>query len=254
MDDNTSLTRFLMLGALETLLNQAVELDPDLAAALRQLHGTVIRVRSERPVFSIYLLLYEDGIEVLGEYEGHVDVRLRGSLGALLQWILAPNSDQGADDPVRVTGPEHSVQTLSRAVASFSLWQALRHWLEQHVQIDQVVAWLRREDPRWLGKLETLAEDVSLIGRELGRQRLLLEEVLDEIVGFKHGLRRERQLDMLFLCSGMVLIVAAFASASGQLPILYLDVQRGLQTLALGSLGLTLILSRILFGHRYPRR
>lgn len=254
MDDNASLTRFLTLGALETLLNQAIELDAELQGSLRQLHGTVVRIRSERPVFSIYLLLYEDGVEVLGEYEGHVDVRLRGSLGALLQWVLAPNTEPDTDEQVRVTGPEDKVAILARTVSSFSVWQVIKQWLDNHVRVDQLVAWLRREDPRWLPRLESLASEVSTVGQELGRQRLLLEEVLDEIVGLKHGLRRERQLDMLFLCSGMVLIVAAFASASGQLPVLYMNIQQGMQTLVLGSLGLTLILSRILFGHRYTRR
>lgn len=253
MDERTSLTSFLTLGALETLLNQAIELDPSARDKLAGLHGTAIRVRCERPLFSIYILLYEDGVEVHEDYEGHVDIRVRGSLGAMLQWLLAPGVEALEDERIRVTGPEDRVQLLGKAVQEFNLWHAMRTWVDSHVRLDQVMSWLRREDPRWISRLEQLTEGVDAIGLELGRQRLLLEDVLDEIQGFKHGLRRERQLDMLFLCSGMALLFAAVASATGQLPVLYLDLQRGPQTLVLASLGLTLIMSRILFGHRYPR-
>lgn len=256
MEESQSISRFLMLGALETLLNQALELEGNARSRLQALHGTVIRVRSERPVFSVYLLLCEDGVEVLHDYEGHVDIRIRATLGSLVHSILAPGSALPDAEKVRITGPEDRVELLSRLLLDFDLWTALRHWLENHVRLEEVLRWLRREDPAWVGRIDDLAAQVSGLGLEMGRQRLLLEEVLDEIQGFKRGLRRERQLDMLFLCSGMALLLAAFASANGQLPISVPDMKQGIQTLVLASIGLTLIMSRILFGHRYrpPRR
>ncbi|MFN3714224.1 MAG: SCP2 sterol-binding domain-containing protein [Alcanivoracaceae bacterium] len=251
MEEQRSLTRFLALGALETVLNQALALESQAATRLSALHGTVIRVRLERPATSIYLLLAEDGIEVLHDYEGSVDIRIRTSLGALVQWLLAPGQAQDDDDRIRISGREPQLGILLAAVAEFDLWSALRRWLDEHVRLEDVLALLRREDPRWLGRLEQVCGQVDLIAEELGRQRLLQEEILDAMHGLQRGMRRERRLDLLFLCSGMTLMFGAFATATGQIPVLWLEAEAGAQTLALASLGLTLILSRILFGHRY---
>jgi hypothetical protein len=251
MEEQRSLTRFLALGALETVLNQALALESQAAARLSSLHGTVIRVRLERPATSIYLLLAEDGIEVLHDYEGSVDIRIRTSLGALVQWLLAPGQPQDDNDRIRISGREPQLGILLSAVAEFDLWTALRRWLDEHVRLEDVLALLRREDPRWLGRLEQVCGQVDLIAEELGRQRLLQEEILDAMHGLQRGMRRERRLDLLFLCSGMTLMFGAFATATGQIPVLWLEVEAGAQTLLLASLGLTLILSRILFGHRY---
>lgn len=251
MEEQRSLTRFLTLGTLEAVLNQAIALDQQLAARLPALHGTVVRIRLDRPATSIYLLIVEDGVEVLEGYEGQVDIRVRTSLGALLQWLLAPGAEAAEDDRIRVTGNEPQLGQLLALVAEFDLWSALRRWFDDHVRLEDLLALLRREDPRWLSRLEQVGVQVDQIANELGRQRLLQEEILDELIGLKRGMRRERRLDLLFLSSGMTLLFAAFATTTGQLPLLWQQPDAGAQTLALASLGLTLILSRVLFGHRY---
>lgn len=251
MEEQQSLTRFLTLSALETVLNQAIALNPTLAARLPALHGTVIRIRLSRPATSLYLLLVEDGVEFLEGYEGQVHIRIHTSLGALLQWLLAPGAEADDQDRIRISGSEPQLELLQALVAEFDLWSAVRRWLDEHVRMEDVLALLRREDPRWLAQLQQVGVQVDLIATELGRQRLLQEEILDELMGLKRGMRRERRLDLLFLCSGMTLLFAAFATATGQLPLLWQQPDTAAQTLLLASLGLTLILSRVLFGHRY---
>ncbi|MDF1781119.1 MAG: SCP2 sterol-binding domain-containing protein [Alcanivoracaceae bacterium] len=250
MQEQPSVTRFLMLGALETVLNQALELEARTGERLSRLHGTVVRLRCVSPPFSLYLLICEDGVEILENYEGRIDVRVRASLGALVQLILTAGATPD-EESVQVSGPQEKVDLLILALQEFDLWSALRRWLDEHVRVDQVVAMLRREDPRWLEKLHGVADSVSGMADEIGRQRLLQEEILDEIRSLKRNLRRERQLDMLSLFLGVALMMAAFATASGQLPLLILDMQQGAQSLFLASVGLTVIFSRMLFGHRY---
>jgi hypothetical protein len=251
MEEQRSLTRFLALGALETVLNQALALESRAAERLAGLHGTVVRIRLDRPATSIYLLLVEDGVEVLHDYEGPVDIRIRTSLGALLQWLLSPSEAQSDDDAIRITGNEPQLGLLLHAVGEFDLWSAMRRWLDEHVRLEDLIAVLRREDPRWLARLEQVCGQVDQLALELGRQRLLQEEILDAVQGLKRGMRRERRLDLLFLCSGMTLLFGAFATATGQIPVLSLHAEAGLQTLIMASVGLTMILSRVLFGHRY---
>ncbi|MDF1629409.1 MAG: SCP2 sterol-binding domain-containing protein [Alcanivoracaceae bacterium] len=251
MEQQQSLTRLLALGTLETVLNQAIALESQSAARLTALHGTVVRIRLEKPATSIYMLLAEDGIEILHDYEGSVDIRIRANLGALLHWLIAPGAIAADDEHIRITGNEPQLGQLLAAMAEFDLWGALRSWVDNHLRLEDLVVLLRREDPRWFNRLEQVSDRVELIADELGRQRLLQEEVLDALHGLTKGMRRERRLDLLFLCSGMSLLFGAFATASGQLPVLLLETEAGLQTLIMASIGLTLILSRILFGHRY---
>lgn len=251
MEEQLSVSRFLMLGALETLLNQALEHDPRAGERLRSLHGTAVRIRAEKPTLVLYLLIYEDGVEVLPEYEGQVDVRVRGRLGAILQWLLAPNSPIPEEDQIRILGNEEQISLISRMISEFSLWGIARNWLDDHVRLNELLAMLRREDPKWLERLQDLPETVKALSREVGHQRLLQEEILEEIRGLKRGLRRERRLDLAFILFGVGLLLAALASASGQIPLLAASITTGIQTLLLASLGLTLLISRLMFGHRY---
>lgn len=251
MEQHGSIIRLLALGALETAINQAIALEPGAQARLAGLHGTVVRIRLEQPTTSIYLLLAEDGVEILHDYEGSVDVRVRSSLGALLQWLLVPGEPLQEHEQIRVSGSEPQLSELFGALQTVDLWHVLRHWFDQHVRLDDMLRLLRREDPAWLARLEHIGLQVDLIGDELGRQRLLQEEILDSLSGLKRSLRRERRLDLLFLSSGMSLLFAAFATTTGQLPVLLHSSEASRQALLFASLGLTLILSRILFGQRH---
>lgn len=252
MDEQPSVTRFLVLGALETLLNQMLDLSPGARERLTELHGTVIRVRTERPMLVIYLLVYEDGIEVIQDFEGHIDVRIRAPLGALIQWLLTPSSTRADEDGIRILGPDELVMRLSDAMAEFSLWEGMRQWLEQHVRIDQLLSTLRREDPQWLERLQSLPAQFQEMTRELARQRLLQEDILQEIRALKGSLGRERRLDLACLFAGLALLMGSLATATGHLPMLpMMEAGQGSQVLLLASIGLTLILSRVLFGHRY---
>lgn len=250
MDEQPSATRFLVLGALETLLNQTLEFSPVARERLAPLHGTVVRVRMEKPMAVLYLLVYEDGIEVMQDFEGHVDVRVRAPLGALLQWVLTPGSDTAREN-IRVLGPDELVLQLNEAMEALSLWESLRQWLEQHVQLDALLSLLRRQDPAWLSQLHALPAQMQELNRELARQRLLQEDILEELRALKTSLGRERRLDLFCLFTGLVLILGALATASGQLPLLVATGDEAGQVLLLASVGLTLVLSRILFGHRY---
>jgi ubiquinone biosynthesis protein UbiJ len=251
MDEQPSITRFLVLGALETILNQMLDMSPEARERLKVLHGTVIRVRIERPMAVLYLLVYEDGVEVMQDYEGHVDLRVRAPMGALLHWLAAPDSPLPDDEGIRLLGPEELIRQLNDAMNALSIWEGLRQWLEHHVRLDRVLSLLRREDPEWLVHLQGLPGQLTELSRELARQRLLQEDILEEIRSLKTDLRRERRLDMAMLVLGLGCLVAALATATGHPALPVASISADLQTLLLASLGLTLIFSRVLFGHRY---
>ena len=125
MSSPSSLTGLLMYGALETLLNQALTGDERGREQLAALDGTVVRLRGESPMWVLYVLIYEDGVELLSDYEGPVDVRVRGALGAMLHWLLAPNSGD-AEHSLRITGPDDTLERLQATISEFSLWPLVR--------------------------------------------------------------------------------------------------------------------------------
>ncbi len=242
---SSSVTRFLVLGALETLINQAIEHEPRARDRLQRLHGTAIRVRTERPHMVLYVLVYEDGVEVLPDFEGYVHVRVRGTLGAVLQWVLSPNAPLPEEDRIRILGPEDRIALLNAAISEFSLWGVVRNWLDDHVRLNDLLTLLRREDPQWLSRLQGLPEKMDGLAIELARQRLLQEDILGELHQLRHEMRRARRLDATCIVTGLLLLLAALATLTSLLPVAT-AISATTQALLLGSLGLTLLVSRLL--------
>lgn len=252
MNDAQSLPTVLMLGALEALLNQAVAANPSQLPRLRSLHGCVVRLRLERPSFSLYVLVAEDGIEFLPDYEGHVDVRIRTQLGPLVQWFLLPQSTIGDHPALRITGDEKRLETLYLLLDELKIWSVLRQWFEQHIRLGKVLEILKREDPSWLAKLDALQEQLQSIGYEQARQRLIQEEILEALKELPRELQRQRRRDTLWITSGLLLLLAAFATALGLIPVAHFPEgwnfrPDNLQTWILATSGFTLILSRLVW-------
>lgn len=249
MTSPSTLPGLLMHGALETLLNQALTSDPRGRDQLAALHGTVVRVRGESPMWVLYALIYEDGVELHGEYEGPVDVRVRGPLGAMLHWLLVPNSND-ASQVLRITGPADTLEKLQRMISEFSLWPLARNWLDDHVRLKELLALLRREDPVWLEKLADLPDQVGELAAGMARQQLLYEDLLKEVRALRRDIRHARRLDLAFLTAGLVLVVLALLRTAGQWPTAWQVLTQDYPSLAMLSLGLALILGRLLHTSR----
>ena len=243
---SSSVTRFLMLGALETLINQAIAHEPRARDRLQRLHGTAVRVRTERPHAVLYLLIYEDGVEVLPDFDGYVHVRIRGTLGAMLQWALSPNAPLPEADQIRILGPEDRIAVLATTVSEFSLWSIVRNWLDDHVRLNDLLAVLRREDPQWLGRLQGLPQQVDALATEVAHQRLLQEEVLAELLLLKQEMRRARRLDAAGIITGLLLLLAALGTLTSVLPVAA-AISATTQAMLLASAGFTLLVSRLLW-------
>ncbi|MBM1142779.1 SCP2 sterol-binding domain-containing protein [Alcanivorax sp. ZXX171] len=245
MTTPSTLPGLLMYGALETLLNQALTGDPRGREQLAALHGTAVRVRGENPMWVLYMLIYEDGVELHDEYEGPVDVRVRGPLGAMLHWLLAPNSGD-AEERLRITGPPETLERLQRMISEFSLWPLARNWLDDHVRLKELLAVLRREDPVWLEKLAGLPDHLGDLAAQMARQQLLQEDLIEEVRGLRREIRHARRLDLAFLVAGLGLMLVALLRALGQWQDTWRAFAHDYVSLALVSFGLALIVGRLL--------
>ena len=247
--------RFLMLGALEVLLNQALAMHPQGAATLERLAGKVVRVRAHSPDFIFYCLVDPQGVELTPDYDGDADVRVRGSAGQLLYRALVPPGDPAEesteDEDIRIAGDEATVAALREALATFNLWEAIRTWLREHVALPEILGLLRRHDPVWLERLQDLPQVVARVLEELQRQSETQQQLLAEVRGLRDALRAERRSDLVAITLGILFMTLAAMTAAGALPLLAgLDDSVATQSLLLGALGVALLLSRA-FSRRY---
>lgn len=250
MTTPSALSGLLFYGALESLLNRVLTSDVRGREQLAALDGTVVRLRGEQPMWVLYVLIYEDGVELLGEYEGPVDVRVRGPLGAMLHWLLVPNSNDADSGALRVTGPSETLDRLNAMIGEFSLWPLVRGWLDDHVRLQDLLDLLRREDPAWLEKLAGLPDHIGALAAQVAQQRLLQEDILEEVRGLRTEMRRARRLDLAFMVIGIALIALSLLRALGQWQQTWLTLAHDPISLALISLGLALIAGRLVLRSR----
>lgn len=249
-NSHNSLAQTLALSALEFLLNQVLTSDPLGRERLAQLDGTVIRVRVEKPDEVIFLLVHADGVEVLTEFDGYVNVRVRGELGALLEWWLVPNSAETAHNRLRVLGTDDTLQLLQETISDFSLWALVRSWLDNFTQLDDLLSVLKREDSRWHHLLKDLPDTVQHLSTEVAQQRLQHEDLSDELARFKTYVITERRKDMAYALLALVCFGFSFAFWERLFSISPWLAPAEQATAAL-LLGILLLLSRLFLRRRY---
>lgn len=239
----------LALSSLEFLLNQALTGDVSAKEQLKLLDGNVIRVRVEKPDDVFFIIFHADGVEVLTEFSGHVSVRVRGELGALLEWLILPNTEPDSAY-IKILGPEDTLTLLTDTINRFSLWLVVKQWFDRYAQLEDILAILRREDPRWFKHLSTLPETVERLSQEMAIQRLHHEDLSDEVVQLKRNLRKERQKDIFATVIGILFLWLAVPISQEHLT-LHQQFSAAEQAGAVLIIGTGILLSRILFGHRY---
>lgn len=246
----SSFSRTLFLQGLEILLNEVLLREEAARERLQALDGTVIRVRIEKPDDVFFIILHEDGVEVLAEFDGYVSVRVRGELGPILYWWLAPNARTPASDIIRVLAPDDQLQLINDTISEFSLWSVLRHWLDRYARLDELLALLRRENQPWFQHISTLPATIERLEVDIAHQRLRHEDLADELAALKQTLRRERKRDMLSLTLAALCFFLAIPLWQGHVSFAA-AFNAAEQTVAAVSLGCLLLLSRFVLGHRY---
>jgi ubiquinone biosynthesis protein UbiJ len=98
-------------AALESLLNQAIRLDPETPARLASMHGRVIEIVPAGLGISMFLIPEPNGIQLLSQFEGQADCTLRGNLLDLMRMRGTQESaDQLFSGSVQIEGDTHLAQ------------------------------------------------------------------------------------------------------------------------------------------------
>jgi ubiquinone biosynthesis protein UbiJ len=85
MSAQVSMIGVAALAGLEQALNAALALDPKTLARLARLHGRVIAVELRGTGIRLVLQPEENGLRLMGHYDGEVETTLRGAPFALLR-------------------------------------------------------------------------------------------------------------------------------------------------------------------------
>jgi ubiquinone biosynthesis protein UbiJ len=158
----------LLIGALESGLNNYLNLDTQLEQLLTPLTGKVIAIHITRPDETLYLCPNSTGIQILDNYFGSVDTTLSGSLYALgLMGLSATPMHALFKGEVRIQGNPEIARKLQNLFAKLD------------INLESKLAQYTGE--RFAGHISRfMRESISWSQNSLTTLRLNLEEFLQE--------------------------------------------------------------------------
>lgn len=111
------------LAGVEKLINNALRYDPGTRIALAKLTGQVLAIHLTSPMLTVYFTPDDQGIRLMGHWEGEVHTHLRGSLPALMQ-LARSDTTSFANSGVEVTGNTGLLLDLQRLFKNLDIdWE-----------------------------------------------------------------------------------------------------------------------------------
>ena len=163
----------VFIASIETALNRYLALDEQTFSALADLQGRIIEIHLQGLNTSLYLFPDEDGIMVLGDFDGEADTRLIGTPVALAKLGLARNpADVLFSGEVSIEGDTRLGQQFKKILARMDIdWEEqlsrysgdiLAHQIGNGVRA--LSGWLQRnQQSAALDTGEYLQEEIRLL-------------------------------------------------------------------------------------------
>ena len=73
------------LASAEKMINAALHYDPATRLGLARLEGKILALQITAPAINLFVMPMEDGLRLMGNWDGNVDTRISGSVIALAQ-------------------------------------------------------------------------------------------------------------------------------------------------------------------------
>lgn len=166
-----------LLAVLETSINRYIQQDPDNRATLVKLQGKVIAVELLGFDSTLYFFSLANKIQVMGQYEGSADTRIRGTPLSLLK--LGASTGESAKDifagDVEIIGDTEVGQWFQRLLkeTEFDWEEHLSKWTGD-MAAHQVSRWFRATTEWGKHTLDALRLDTKEYLQE--ESRLLVTE------------------------------------------------------------------------------
>lgn len=250
-ENHENMVRYFFVEVVEAALNLALSQDPQALHQLQAHHGSVIKIKTQEPDISFFVVVVEDGVQICTEHEGPVTARIRLPMGLFARYVLGI-ADDGfslAEQDIKISGDEETLMALSEIAVEFNLWNVckriLRNWLPEFNSWEDILLALRSQDADWMKRLEHLPQLVNS-GIEMIREQAEIQQIqLREIGAIREQLDADRRASQISTAIGLCLIVVAFLSHNGYLQVPQLE-GFSLDTMILLAVAMTLLVPRLL--------
>jgi len=113
------------LATAEQLINRALAYDPGSRIALAQLEPQVLAVALSAPELTIYIAPAEEGIRLMGHWEGDITTRVQGSLPALAMLARSERINL-KDSGVQIAGSTGFLADLQKILKNLDIdWEEM---------------------------------------------------------------------------------------------------------------------------------
>ena len=113
------------LASAETIVNKALAYDPSTRIALEKLSPQVLAVNIITPDFNFFVAPTENGIRLLGHYEGDITTQIQGNVLALASLIKSKNINL-KNSGVQITGSTTFISDLQTILKNLDLdWEEM---------------------------------------------------------------------------------------------------------------------------------
>lgn len=212
IENSESLMPLFVLGLFETAINHILMQNTQSMQVIALHAGKVIRVKLYNPNYSLYIVLCEEGVQVLSQFDGVVDARVKASTGQLIWLFLGESSDaQTVLTQLKVTGDKQLIDDLTQLSIEINAW----HWIVSFFQ-----EWMP-DYPGFIKKITTMSPNASLwteniqgfsqlaqdILTEVRQQNQTQEAVLAELMKMGQGMEKNAIRHSIQLWIGLVLMV-----------------------------------------------
>lgn len=181
-DARPALMQELWLGALETVINGVIDLDPPTRAEVAANESLVVRVKTSDPNSVFYVLCTREGLEFSHHSPGPAKVRISGTVMSLLAVLAGRN---GLDDSPRihVWGDADQVGWLVRLARQLNLRTSAQKWLHDHMNLHDIWEKIRGHDPTWIadllplpGMMKDIQTQLKTLSERVEQQKINLAE------------------------------------------------------------------------------
>ncbi|MDX1692677.1 MAG: hypothetical protein R3208_02860 [Ketobacteraceae bacterium] len=251
-ENNENMVRYFFVEVLEAAFNLALSYDAEALDRLQAYHGAVIKIKTQEPDISFFVVVVDEGIQLFAEHEGPVTARIRLPMGLFARYVLGvgdtPDNIYTGAESIRVSGDEQTLLELARIARDFNLWRLckriLKSWLPQFNSLEDLLTALRSQDADWMARLEHLPQLVNQ-GIEMIRDQAELQQIqLREIRAIRKQLDADRRASQISTAIGLCLIVVAFLAHNGYLQVPQLEAY-SFESLVLVIVALVLLIPRL---------
>lgn len=252
-DINESTVSQLVMQVLEGAVNLALSHDPKALQRLQPHQGRLLRIKTTAPDWMLFMVITEEGVEFLQEYEEVVDARITLPATLLTQCVLGASEGDELlqQDGVRTSGDQAFLRDVLQIAVDFSVWKLVRrilnNWLPEFEGLAGLMDALKHHDPAWLVRLEHLPQVASETLTAVRMQGDMLRQQALEIEQIKHQLTADRRTNRISTLIGFCLIVVAFLAHNGYLQVPQLQ-QGSLDTWILLILSMVILIPRLISG------